>query len=475
MLALLIAKGADPNAGDEQGQTPLVLGISRGERLDSPLFDFLLAHGASLTAFGSDGQTPLHAAAARGEVDLVNRLLSKGVNVNIRGGSGDTPLHAAIQSSALKVVTALLNSGADVNLRNDRGDTPLHAAMRLAGLPSNSAASHSDSGRVYYSFGGSDSSRPGEAIEAILIQHGAQVALRDQYGLTPLLYALLNRDRAGRTLLLAHHAPVDTQTALFMAAALDDIPTLTRLTRADPALLAARAPNGATLLHVAAVWDARQSVAWLLHHGLDTTVRDAFALSPLHYACRAPNAPGTAADLLAAGANIAARDGAGDTPLHFAARAGGRETIALLLSHHAAIGASNGSGETPLLALGDLSHTDILALLLNAGADPNLSLRWGGEGLLARAVNSGSKDAVALLLAKGADPNPPDNYGGGSPLIRAIQMGNKDLVALLLDKGADPTAKTPWGETPLSAAKNFNRNPEIIALLQAHLPPPTKP
>ena len=472
MLGLLIARGADLNASDnQQGQTPLVLTISRGNDNDGTVFNFLVDKGASLTAFGSDGQTPIHAAAAQGSVDVVNRLLAKGVDVNLRSGTGDTPLHAAVASGEVKVVRALLNSGANVNLRNDRGDTPFHVAMRLYGLPDNTAATHTNSGVffIHYSGPGSGPHQDGSIREALLAK-GAQVGLRDQYGLTPLLYALLNRDKSGRFLLLQHHAPVDTQTAFFTAAALDDVPTLTRMAAANPALVTGRAPTGATPLHVAALWNARRSLAWLLKHGAETTARDAYALAPLHYACRAPDAQDTVTDLIAAGANVAAEDSAGDTPLHYAARALARDSAAVLLAHHAQVNSRDGMGATPLLLVSNLTHTDLVTLLVAAGADINVIPRFGGGGLLTNAIQAGAKDTVALLLDKGADPNAQDNYGNGSPLISAIQNRSKDIVALLLDKGADPTVKTPWGDTLLSMAHNYGVGPEIVALIQKHMP-----
>ncbi len=465
MLTLLIARGADVNASDTQGQTPLVLDLSRGNDQDGKVFDFLLSKGASLTAAGTDGQTPIHAAARQRNLDSVNRLLAHGVSPNLRAKTGDTPLHAAVQSGDPKTVAALLNSGADVNLRNGRGDMPLHLALREAGLPGNSAVSHGNSDGFYYSYSGDDA-KPAQTLAPTLIAHGAKLDQRDQYGLTPLMYTLLNRDNADRLLLLRHHAPVDTLTAFFQAAALDDVPTLTRLAHANPALPLMRAASGATPLHVAALWNARHSLAWLLKHGGETTDRDGYALCPLHYACRTPTALGAATDLIAAGANVSAESGTGETPLFYAVRAQASDTVALLLAHKAVVDAQNESQETPLRIVPDFQHTALVAQLLKAGADPNARARWGGQDILTSAVSNGSAEVVALLLKAGADPNFTAN-GNPAALIFAIQRDKKDIVVLLLAAGADPRHKG-WGQTPLEAANGSERK-EIAALIQAKL------
>lgn len=469
MLDLLIAKGADPNASTDQGQTPLVTLLLRGYS-DGKDFDLLVSKGASLTAAGTNGLTPIHAAAYQHRVDVVNRLLSQGVSVNLRSGSGDTPLHSAVRSGDPKTVLALLNAGADVNLRNKRGDTPLHCAMRLGGLSDNPAATHggNEFGFTYVNDGDPP---PSKSIEAILIEHGANITLRDQYGLTPLLYALLNRDPSARLLLLKSHAPVDTSTAFLQAAALDDVPTLIRMAHANPALPVMRAANGTTPLHVAALWNSRQALAWLLKHGGATTDRDAYALCPLHYACRAPNAQGAAADLIAAGANVSAESGTAETPLFYAVRAQATETAALLLAHKAAVDARNENEQTPLMLVPDFNHPALVALLLKAGADPNVHARWGGQRTLDLAAMTGSIETVSLLLKAGADPNAAIN-GNGSALVQAIQSGRKEMVALLLNAGANPRQKA-WGQTPLEMAA-VTRNKEIAALIQAKLDEPAK-
>ena len=84
-----------------------------------------LQAGANPNAREGDGQTPLHRARA---AETVTALLDAGADVNARDKRGSTPLHLAAMSATGEAVTALLEAGADPNARNESGTTPLHAA-----------------------------------------------------------------------------------------------------------------------------------------------------------------------------------------------------------------------------------------------------------------------------------------------------------------------------------------------------------
>lgn len=61
-----------------------------------------------------------------------------------------------------------------------------------------------------------------------------------------------------------------------------------------------------------------------------------------------------------------------ETPLHYAVRAGNRDTVQLLIDSGADIDARSSERDTPLQSAVSMGHVEICELLLAAGADPEL-------------------------------------------------------------------------------------------------------
>lgn len=126
-LQNLIAHGADVNAADADGLTPLYLAALRG---DTAAAGTLLAAGAKVDLPDNLGMTPLHAAAFGGRDDVVALLLAHGASANPRDKAGMTPLHYAAAGGHDKVVQTLLGAAASPSAVSAEGHTPADLAER---------------------------------------------------------------------------------------------------------------------------------------------------------------------------------------------------------------------------------------------------------------------------------------------------------------------------------------------------------
>ena len=140
----LLAAGADTSLLPEDGAS-LVVYAAAGESLG--ILESLLQHGCEVNGSIGGGPTALHHAADRCETDdNIRALLDAGADVEARTDAEHahwfwdgyaeyhlTPLHvAALEGSSVSTLHALVEGGADVNAQTANGRTALHIACRLA-------------------------------------------------------------------------------------------------------------------------------------------------------------------------------------------------------------------------------------------------------------------------------------------------------------------------------------------------------
>jgi ankyrin repeat protein len=132
VVKALMDHGADPNATDHDGFTPLhtlMEGLGGSENTEEVL-SFMLSKSANLHKKNLSGKTILHIACEKGETGWAEKILDQGADVNVRDNEGNSPLHLISDQNPQAMVELLLQHGADVGARNNATDTPLHSMCR---------------------------------------------------------------------------------------------------------------------------------------------------------------------------------------------------------------------------------------------------------------------------------------------------------------------------------------------------------
>jgi ankyrin repeat protein len=122
----LIAKGANVNARDEAGRTPL-LWVAPAR--DNPeMVKFLIAKGADVNAKDNEGETALMIAASQSNPGIVTALLEAGAEVNAQNSVGGTALMSAAYRANIEEMKILLAHNADRKISDKKCRTALALA-----------------------------------------------------------------------------------------------------------------------------------------------------------------------------------------------------------------------------------------------------------------------------------------------------------------------------------------------------------
>lgn len=258
------------------------------------------------------GETPLHKAQSS---EVAECLIKSEVNIEAKNADGKTLLSEMCKEGKTEAVHLLIQAGANIDVKDNYGVTPLMLASRWSG---------------------------NEQIVAELIENGANIEAKDEDGDTALQY-VLNKECA--KLLIDAGADIHTKNA-----------------------------NNESILENAVCAECAQL---FINLGLD----------------------------------VNEKDGDGDTPLTACAACrfkeepeGELETLQVLLNAGANVDAANNEGYTALMYIAELSR-------------------------LKRPLKF-VKKALELLIENGADAN-KRNYKGHSALSIAQKIGNQKVISIL--------------------------------------------
>lgn len=130
----LVRRGADPQAYDDQHVDALTIAAERGDRAMVALLLWLGADPGAVT--GPDDRTALIAASRAGHPNVVRELAAAGAPVNWVSSLGWTALMEAVifgdgSARTVDTVQALLDAGAKPRFRDWQGTTSLRLARTL--------------------------------------------------------------------------------------------------------------------------------------------------------------------------------------------------------------------------------------------------------------------------------------------------------------------------------------------------------
>ncbi|KAI8945778.1 ankyrin repeat-containing domain protein [Xylaria longipes] len=409
LIDVLINGGADINATDFNGYSPLLAMISpqgrRDTKPDVPAFERLIRNGADIGLSSNMGDTVLHMIFMslnkfkENDIPFLLSLISSSDDFNRRNNKGLVPLleyklperndYEKRNRDDEKILQAMIQKGMDINASDCLGETILWKIARSRGASL-------DTIQQFIRLGANPGSRKADGCTLLylavrnqlgidwiryLVTSGADPTLQDDEGRTLIhvaAEACISQPRDGMRLIHAlaelgvspTKAMISGQTILHFVSSygktgLDRGNWIDRIL--EEPMFGLSGPNisdvyGVTPLHHAAAYASEFTTGKLLQLGADPASLTTEDLSPLHIACiaRKPNIVGVLLSyyaergLLNEFVNQAHSSGSRRSSLHYACRSGCLESVRYLLSHGADPSRRDGNNRTSIHALAEL-------------------------------------------------------------------------------------------------------------------------
>ncbi|XP_011501853.1 PREDICTED: rabankyrin-5 [Ceratosolen solmsi marchali] len=423
----LLEHGADMNARTLSGDSALQLSVHchLGDVVEAlcrrgvdttvgyPLWDALeseqedvasslVAHGADPDCWtvGPDGcqQTLLHKAIDENREDIAKFLVRSGCDLNSprrfgpNGTGGDeardecTPLHLCCQWGLEQVVQTLIEHGANINVRDAEGKTPVHIAIQ---------------------------NQHAQIISLLLCHPNINLSLRDKKGQSPFATALVMRNNKAAQ------------------AILDRLPSA-----------AEQFDNkGRNFLHTAIQKNDMESILFLLSIQVDVNsrVQDVTQTPPLHLAAMSGNEL-LVRSLILAEARVNDTDAHRNTALHSAAKAGHAFVVSALLQNSINFDAVNADGDNALHVAVREGHVTVVRTLLTECTLDAEAVNLKGRNPLHELARYGRDNAATICeLFFDCMSQYPLNIAdldGNTPLLIAYMKGNGNLCRTFVKSGA---------------------------------------
>lgn len=391
----LLDAGADPNAWNSSGETPLHI-AARGDHVD--VAQLLIDFGANPKLGKRDDAKamPLDDAVNFGKVPMAEFLTRNGGYAPGNTVNGWTLLHRAAEKGNPRLVAALISGGADANEKTENGSTPLLVAVsrRQQEVASALLDIPSVAGGMNEFHSSTDSKKRNAfqlavekgqaAVVAKMLKLGVNVNAADADGVTPLVHAIEQGNLPLVKTLVAHGADINTVqgggrgTALYIACQTPEITDdNTRAQIVDVLMKAGADPEIATPVTRATPLHALLSspngepaAKKILQHPLRLSSPDMDGMAPIFYAVTKPD---VLADMVKAGADVNIRHGHdARTPLMHAVHLEAGEAVKLLVEKGANLRAKDAHGVSALGYARQKKNTYLISLLEEALAKEDM-------------------------------------------------------------------------------------------------------
>jgi ankyrin repeat protein len=398
--ALIRAKSG-VNAKDPDGIAPLAIACANA---NPGMIRKLLAAGGDANTADPTGETVLMIAARMGNVDGVKALVDAGAQVNAKDREAETALMVAVRANHADVVKLLIDRGAEVDAATRAGKAPARrppnagggshgAGIVRGGWPDRGYQEAAPGGMTALLYAARDGRIE---IVRMLLAAGADLKKDDVNKISPFAMAITNNHAEVAQFLLERGADVNERdnwgrTPLWEAVEMRNLET-DRSGR-----------NGVDRARVLGLIQA------IVVHGADVNARTT-EIPPLRR-------------FLMGLGDLSWVDFTGQTPFLRAALSGDVTVMKLLLEHGADPNIQTLAGSTALMAASGInwmggqtfteskdSLMEAVKICLDHGADVNAENTMGLRAIFG-AVNRGSDDIVQLLVDKGARIDLKDKEG----------------------------------------------------------------
>jgi ankyrin repeat protein len=525
VIKLLVEKGADVNATDTQGLTPLTSILTKSNNKQVlETAKYLMEHGADINAKTKNGMHVFEWIVARNAniaPEILKFLIEKSNKIDWSKSQERHPIKWVIENyysnepldSLKDYIKFFIANGADINSRdrNSNNSPFLFFLYKHGGKQHDLFMFLVECGADIREVDGSGNSvlhiisfcvNVDIRIVKYLVENGANVNAKNFGSSTPLhSVAMHSSDHNFAVIkyLVEQGADVNAKTSensrpIHFAANAGHYETIKYLTD-QKAELNIKTTHGSTPLHSACNHANVDIIKFLIDHGCDINEKDYIGDAPVHYAAQSNFFNKDAMKFICSdrGANVNDKNNAGTTPLMYALKQNIYfDRIKLLIELGADVKAKDNNNTTPLHyylfrennsypSSAFRNHDDrtvdknIIKLLVQNGADINAANKQNEtpahiiqKNLITVSKDDDQENLKEIIKEYNIDLKTTFGDSKETLLHYAASYANDaEIIKYLINQGLSVNARDRFGSTPLHNAALRSKSYEVVQTLIA--------